>query len=90
MPRSCQHPPTHPPTARTPQELRWLLTFAWNRSAVHARFGRAPEAREFGGRALALLPHDAGLEAQYGQMMRAEVAAAAGRAGLDGGDGGSP
>lgn len=81
-------PPARPPTRPALQELRWLLTCAWNRSSVHARFGRAAEAAQFGERALALLAHDAGLEAQYGALMRAEVAAAAGRGGLE--EGGSP
>lgn len=53
------------PGAFPPHELRWLVTAAWNRGTVHARFGRAREARSFMGWAAAALAHDAGLRGQY-------------------------
>ena len=48
-----------------PQELRWLVTTAWNRGAVHARFGRAAEARSYQRWAAEALQYDAGMAEQY-------------------------
>ena len=64
---ACRHLlPHHPPTLpRVPQELRWLVTFAWNRGAVHARFGRCGEAGRYQGWAAAALQYDAHMAGQY-------------------------
>ena len=47
------------------QELRWLVTTAWNRGAVHARFGRTGEAEQYQRWAAGALQYHAPLEAQY-------------------------
>ena len=64
-PAACQHLRRCCPAAAAPQELRWLVTTAWNRGAVHARFGRAAEAAAFQRWAAAALAHDAALRAEY-------------------------
>ena len=47
------------------QELRWLVTTAWNRGAVHARFGRTAEAERYQRWAAGALQYHAPLEEQY-------------------------
>ena len=48
-----------------PQELRWLVTTAWNRGATHARFGRGTEAGQYQAWAAGALRYDAQLAEQY-------------------------
>lgn len=47
------------------QELRWLVTTAWNRGAVHARFGRTAEAEQYQRWAAGALQYQPQLEEQY-------------------------
>jgi hypothetical protein len=47
------------------QELRWLVSTAWNRGAVHARFGRTAEAERYQRWAAGALQYHAPLEEQY-------------------------
>ncbi|EFN50881.1 hypothetical protein CHLNCDRAFT_141680 [Chlorella variabilis] len=54
-----------PPGAYPPQELRWLVTTAWNRGAVHARFGRPAEAGQYQRWAASALRHSAELAGEY-------------------------
>lgn len=63
-PGYCPRPPPWPPCPAL-QELRWLVTTAWNRGAVHARFGRAAEAERYQRWAAGALQYHAPLEEQY-------------------------
>lgn len=65
----CACPPPLPP----PQELRWLVTNAWNRGALHARFGRGEEAARYQRWAADALRYNASLAEQYGEFMAAEM-----------------
>eukprot|EP00887_Chlorella_sp_A99_P006618 scaffold3.g6618.t1 len=56
-----------------PAELRWLLSFAWNRGATHARFLRHEEALRYQRWACNALRHDPEFAEQHQEAMQHQL-----------------